>query len=81
MGIEILKTAKKTIGAKQTMKAIERGDVEVVFLASDCDEWIAMPILELCLERVIPVHRELTMQELGVAAHIKVGSAAVGVLK
>lgn len=81
MRISILGTAKKTIGAKQTLKAIQRGEVEMVFVASDCDERIALPILELCLELVIPVSRELTMKELGEQAHIKVGSAAVGVLK
>lgn len=81
MELEILTSAKKTIGAKQTSKAIARGDVKLVFVANNSDERIALPILELCEEHNIPVNREHSMEELGRAGHIKVKAAAIGVLR
>lgn len=79
--IETLSKGKFTVGAKQTSKAIRRDEIAQVYLAADCDEFMAYPILELCLEHVVPVNREYTMEELGKAVSIKVGAAAVGLLK
>lgn len=81
MELDELKNAKKTIGAKQTSKAIARGDVTLVFLAKDSEEQIALPILELCTDHDVTVNREHSMSELGKACRIKVKAAAVGVLK
>lgn len=80
MNLESLKTAKKIIGTKQTMKAIARGEVQLVFLAKDSDERILVPLLELCKEHNVPVDQENSMEALGKACRIKVGAAAVGVL-
>ncbi len=80
MEIDDLKTVNKTIGAKQTAKAIARGDVKMVFIAGDSDERVALPILELCAEHSVPVNRDYSLEELGKACRIKVKAAAVGVL-
>lgn len=80
MKLAMPSNAKLTIGAKQTSKAIKRGEVKMVYLANDSDDRIALPLLELCDEFQITVDKSFTMTELGVAAHIKVGAAAVGVL-
>jgi large subunit ribosomal protein L7A len=81
MTIDTLKAAKKAIGAKQTVKSVERGQVEVVFLASDAENRVVQPIRELCSKKNIAVQETLTMQELGQACGIAVGAAAVAVLK
>lgn len=81
MTIDTLKAAKKAIGAKQTVKSVERGQVEAVFLASDAENRVVQPIRELCSKKNIAVQETLTMQELGQACGIAVGAAAVAVLK
>lgn len=80
MEIDNLKSLPKTIGAKQTSKAIVRGEVKLVFLANDSEERIVQPIRALCEEHAVPVNIEYSMEELGKACRIKVKAAAVGVL-
>ena len=81
MTIDMLSNANLTIGAKQTRKAVGREEVECVFVGLDSDDRLILPILEICLEHNVPVNRNHTMEELGQAAHIKVGAAAIGVLR
>ena len=81
MKIDMLSNANLTIGAKQTHKAVNRNEVECVFVGLDSDDRLILPILEICLEHNMPVNRNHTMEELGHAAHIKVGAAAIGVLR
>lgn len=81
MNLEDLKNAKKTVGAKQTSKAIKREALEYVFVACDCDEILAKPMIDLCTQYSIPYSGEYSMKELGKAASIKVDAAAVGVLR
>ena len=77
----ISKSKNKVVGVKQVLKALERDQVECVFIATDVDERIVEPILFLCKERNISVTREITKQELGKACGIQVGATAVGLLK
>ena len=81
MNISQLKSAHKAIGAKQTIKAIKRGQVALVFIGSDSDVWLAEELRDVCGEYHIPVNDEHTMEALGQAAQIKVKAAAVGVLR
>lgn len=81
MSLEALKTAKKAIGAKQTIRAIEKGIVVTVYLADDADSRITQPIRELCKGKNITVMTMTTMSELGRACGIEVGAAAVAVTK
>ena len=81
MEIECLTTANKTIGAKQTAKAIARGEVDMVFVANNSDDRVILPIIELCEANGVPINQEYSMEELGKAGKIKVKAAAVGVLR
>ena len=81
MGLEELRSVEKTVGAKQTMKGLERGTVSSVFLAVDSDERVIAPILALATEKGVAVERSYTMEELGKACHIKVKAAAVGIIR
>lgn len=38
MGLEMLKNSQKTIGTKQTMKAVEKGLASCVFVAADAEK-------------------------------------------
>lgn len=76
-----LKNKKKVIGAKQTLKAIERGLADIVYLASDADQRLLLPIQEACTHGNIAIDNSLSMLELGKACGIEVGAAAVACLK
>lgn len=79
--LEGLRTAKKAIGAKQTVRAVEKGLAVKVYLADDADRRIVAPIASACSQKGIEVNEKMTMTELGKACGIEVGAAAVAVLK
>lgn len=81
MDIAHLSSMNKTIGAKQTLKAIAKGSVKFVFLSCDSDDYVVNPVRTACEEHNIPFDDKHTMSDLGRAAHIKVKATAVGVLK
>ena len=80
MKLEVLKTCRKAIGAKQTAKAVTRGETSFVYLGADSEDKIAAPLMDLCKEHEVNVDRNHTMEELGKACRIKVKAAAVAVL-
>lgn len=81
MPYAILASAKKkTIGAKQTTKAIEKGTAVKVFIAEDADQRVIAPIIELCNCNGLPIVRAESMQALGKACGIEVGCAVAALL-
>lgn len=80
MEFDNLKSLNKTIGAKQTSKAIARGDVKLVFVANDSDSRVIQPLIDLCNQHDVPINQDHSMEDLGKACRIKVKAAAVGVL-
>ena len=81
MSLEMLKNGKKSIGTKQTAKAIEKGLAARVFIAQDADERIIVPIKNLCQQAGVELETVPTMSELGKACGIEVGAATAAVLK
>lgn len=83
MSLDVAAGVRKTVGAKQTLKAMKRNEVTHLYIAKDCDEQVVAPLVEASegARAHIPVDRTYTMAELGVACHIKVKAAAVGLLK
>ena len=81
MSLDVAAGVRKTVGAKQTLKAMKRKEVPHLYIAKDCDEQVVAPLVEASEGAHIPVDRTYTMAELGVACHIKVKAAAVGLLK
>jgi len=78
---ETLKHAKlKTVGVKQTLRAIEKGSAQCVFIAEDADAHVTRPIIELCQNQQVEVVRVTTMLELGKACSIQVGAAVAAIL-
>ena len=68
-------------GIKQVTKAVQRDEVKQVFIASDADERVIRQLKTLCREKSIEADTRLTMEELGKACLIEVGSAAVAILR
>ncbi|BAF58495.1 MAG: 50S ribosomal protein L7Ae-like protein [Pelotomaculum sp.] len=75
----LLSARKKTVGTKQTLKAIERGQAKVVYVAQNADRHVIEPVLSLCAAKNIPVIQVDSMLALGKACHIDVGCAAAAV--
>lgn len=81
MSLERLKTArKKSIGTKQTAKAIEKGNTHTVFIARDAEEHVTRELTKLARDKGLEVVYADSMLALGKACGIEVGAAAAAVL-
>jgi large subunit ribosomal protein L7A len=79
---ESLKDAQKmVVGLKQTSRALEKGEVNSVYIAKDAEKHLLLPIIEQCKKEQIPLKEVASMTELGKACGIKVGAAVAAVLE
>lgn len=78
--MEGLKHAKTAVGSKQVKKAIQKGIAQKVYIAQDAEPHIIRPLIELCQENSIEVVLVTSMEELGKACGIAVGSASAALL-
>ena len=82
MTLEALKQAEqRTVGVKQTQKAVVRQAAEVVYIACDADERVTGKLLELCEANHVPTVNTESMQDIGRACSINVKAAAAAILK
>jgi len=79
--LEVLKTARKVVGIKQSIRAVKEGTAHVAYIAQDADRHIIQQLETLCVEKSIEVVKVNTMEELGKACGIEVGAASAVVLK
>lgn len=76
----MLKNAQsRVVGAKQTLKALEKGMARKVFIAKDADEKVVRPVIYLCDEHHIRPHYVNSMYELGKLCGIKVKAAVAAI--
>lgn len=81
MSLERLKAArKKTIGTKQTAKALEKGRTRVVYVARDAEEHVTREVIRLAREQGLELVIVDSMMALGKACGIEVGAAAAAIL-
>jgi len=76
----VVKAKTKMVGAKETLKAVERGQAKEVFLAQDADEHVIKPIAQLCQEKKVAATVVESMQKLGKACGIDVKCACVAIV-
>lgn len=82
MALDGLRAArKKTVGTKQTLKAVEKGLARQVYVARDAEAHVIAPLMELCAKRGTPCEYAESMRELGRACGIQVGAAAAGIIE
>jgi large subunit ribosomal protein L7A len=79
--LDEIENSKKVIGSKQVKKAVMKGLSWKVYLADDAEHHIIEPLRELCRQHGVEVIAIDTMEELGNACGIEVGSAAVALIK
>ena len=76
---QLVRAKKRTVGMKQTKKAIEKGSAQKVFIANDAEQHVTEPLIALCQEQGIEVVMVDNMKELGKACGIQVGAAAAAI--
>ncbi len=76
-----LKNSTKTVGTKQTVKAMQKGIAEVVFIAKDADKKITERVVELCKNYAVEIFYADNMKQLGKSCNIKVGAAIAAIVK
>lgn len=75
-----LKSAhKRTVGAKQTLKAVEKSLAKEVYWATDAEARVVDPILRMCSSRNIPTIKVESMKDIGKACGIEVGCAIAAI--
>lgn len=79
--LEALKGKNKTVGIKQTAKAVAADKASVVFIAKDADPKITENVIEQCRLKSIEIVYVESMKQLGKACGIDVGAAAAALLK
>lgn len=77
----LLNAKAKTVGAKQTLKAVEKGEALVVFVARDADSHIVQPIIDGCRARGIELVYVDSIEALGRYCHIDVGAATAALVR
>lgn len=68
------------VGAKQLRKALNKGCVRRAYLARNADPAITEPLADLCQQHNVEFSWVRSMQELGQACGIEVGTATAAVV-
>lgn len=78
---ERLRSARqRTVGAKQTLKAVEGGRASIVFLARDAEERVLAPIVRQAQQHGIEIVYVESMVQLGRICGIEVGAASAALM-
>mgnify|MGYP000328735007 CR=1 FL=1 len=79
---ELIRQAKaRTVGTRAVLRAVERGEARVVFVARDAEPRVVAPVVALCGRKGVQVVWVDSMTELGRACGIEVGAASAAVLE
>ncbi|MGD8399374.1 MAG: ribosomal L7Ae/L30e/S12e/Gadd45 family protein [Bacillota bacterium] len=83
MALPLLKDVKdKIVGLKQTLRALQQGKVQLVYIANDVDESVMRKITETCNLAGVPLVKvNCNQYEVGRICQIEVGAAVVAVPK
>lgn len=79
--LDSLKNSKKTVGLRQTLKALEKNIVRTLFIAKDADERVTESLVKHCEIDSIDIVYVDSMKQLGKACGIEVNAAAAALLK
>ena len=77
---DLASAPSRVIGAKQTVRALERGAVRAIYVARDAEERVVRELKTLASAKGVPVTQVGSMDELGKVCGIDVGAAAAAIL-
>lgn len=75
-----LNESSKVVGAKQTLRALEKDRVEVLYVAEDAQKQVTVRIIELAQRKSVPIVYVPTMQELAKACNVEVKTATAALI-
>lgn len=78
---EMLPHGKKTVGIRETSKAVEKNKVSRVYVAKDAQRHVVSSLLEACCAKNIEVVEVDSMEELGKACSVSVPASVAALLK
>lgn len=78
---KLLARSSKTLGYRETSKAIGKGTISLVIVSTNIDAALEKVILTECSNNNISVKRAFTKQELGKLVGLEVSCACVGILR
>jgi large subunit ribosomal protein L7A len=78
---ELKALQRRTVGLKQTVKAIKNGTAEKVYLAEDADDFIKQSVIDACRDRNLQIIYVSNMKELGDACGIDIGASTAAIKK
>ena len=76
-----LKTREHTAGMRTTLRAVESGRAEKVYIAEDADVFVRRRVQELCQQSNVPYEYVPDMKTLGGLAGLPIKTACAAVLK
>ncbi len=79
--LEELKTDKKIVGFKQSLKAVKAEQAIKAFVSMDADVHVATPFVHACEAQNVPVEYCESCKILGEACGIDVGAAVAVLMK
>ncbi|MGB9846190.1 MAG: ribosomal L7Ae/L30e/S12e/Gadd45 family protein [Desulfotomaculales bacterium] len=72
---------KRTVGSKQTLKAVLRKEAKAVYIAADAERHVTEPIRKACLDNNVTVIEVDSMRTLGKTCGIEVGCASAAIIE
>ena len=79
--LENLQHEKKTVGIKQTAKALKQDKVKALYIAEDAEKNLVQHLIDLAQAKNIEIIKIDSMRKLGKACQIDVEAAAAASLK
>lgn len=76
-----LKTNPKVVGKKQTLRALEKGQATVLYVANDAQKQVTIRSIELAKSQDLPIVYIDTMEELGKVCEVEVKTATAALIK
>jgi len=73
--------ARRVVGTKQTLRAVERGSALLVFIARDAEARITRQLEAVCRQRGVPVCEFESMKALGRVCNVEVGAASAAIVR
>ena len=77
---ELRKARRRTVGTRQTLRAVERGEAVAVFVALDAEPHVVRQLVAQCQQKAIGVYPVETMRTLGQICGVQVGAASAAIL-
>ena len=82
MSLDLIKDGKRrTVGTRETRKALEKGLLEGIFIAMDAEHRLVKPLIAAARASGISIYYVETMKKLGAVCDVEVDTAIAGVLK